>query len=230
MSNATIFDFALNIWDEQISYDAYDVQIKIGDNEKIFYAKKVVLKQLNFFENIFDNSCELEYTPNGETIVNIPILNNYFDTNTFSFLYVRLKNNYFFDKEIIPIIDDFRQQIKYITMIYYLTNPNERNELLNNIKWSDMFWIGLVVNKFQKLDTFFTKKDLTHGYNRCVVCLSRKKSLTDDELSELEIFFKIKNGNCSFLDKLNDTKLKIIITETGIFKEIIKKISYFISE
>lgn len=199
-----------------------DICIKINDGT-IFYAQKIVLQQLKFFESIFEDQYEMEYTYNSdrEAIAIIPIQNDYLDNYVFYLLYARLKNNLLSDKkkENIPILYDSLEQIKYINLIDYLTDPCERNGLLSSIEWTDVFWVMLITRKFQNLDTFFNKGELSNGYELSAAFLNSRIKLTKNQFSELGVFFGI---DYTYI-------LKVAITQFGAIKEILRNISHFAS-
>ena len=222
MDSLSIFDIVSKIYHDQKSHEPFDVRIQF-DNEKVFYARKSVLAQLKFFTNIFNDSV-LEHNSNGEAIISISVSSDYFDNDTFYFLYIRLQNKLLNKKKKIHIPSDFMEQIKYLNMIDYLTDMDERADLLSDIKWTDMFWVGLVTIQFQNLDKFFSKEELYHGYKRCVAYLSTINKTTSKQRLELGIFFMVAEKVAAKENIL----LKIVIEETIIFKEIIRQIGNFI--
>lgn len=175
--------------------------------------------QLKFFANIFNDS-ELEKYE-CKPIINILAVADCFDTNTFSFLYNRLQNNLLIETSKLT---DPVEQIKYINIIDYLTDPDERAQLLSNIEWSNIFWVKLFVNNFNNLDKFFNKKELYHGYKSSLLYMNSINKVTDKQICELGNFFTLDRQVKA------DDLLKVIITETSVFKETIQKISHLIPE
>lgn len=163
----------------------------------------------------------------------IPLLNHEFDDSTFSILYDRLKNNITKDKVKTVMLYDTINQMKYINLIDYLTDTDERSTLLCGIEWTSMFWIEMLAKKFQNLNTFFNKKDLCHGYELCLTYLSDNYELTDKHISELDTYFFTSIPVARTPDiienktSLEELILKIEIDETYIFKKMIETLSKF---
>ena len=155
-----------------------DVGINLG-NDKYFYADLRILKQLEFFRNVLMDNRDLPQHNNIPIIFEVDTEITFFITKiSISFLYRRLCNRYmgcrgFNEKPL----SDFDSQVNYIRTLDYLSNPDERKNLTDDIDWTDAFWITLVKLQFKNLDKFyFSDNTLCKGWMICNELLNTNNS------------------------------------------------------
>ena len=201
MDKLTPQEFAKQIWQKQVYLNGKpDFQIKFSDGE-IFYAQTEILKQLAYFKDAFnDTKCtSLDFGTEPTTS---------FTKKVFSFLYDKLKQQFLRSFNTSLTLDDPIDQLEYIKLLDYLTDPNERPVLLKDIEFSGMFWVGMVTNQIGNVETFFNDHELDKGFKAFIACM-KENGWTYSSVKELEPFqlyfriiindieFKINNRNPS---------------------------------
>src|SRR5579862_7240111 len=101
MDNLSVFEIISNrMTDIMLLTKPPNVHIKFV-NQKIFYAHKVVLEQLDFFKNIFSDIDNFEKGINDEIIIDFAMSSNDFlNMEIFSYVYDHLKNKILKEKDI----------------------------------------------------------------------------------------------------------------------------------
>ena len=127
---------------------------------------------------------------------------SYINSVTFGFFYTRLCYKYYehrfgYKKKPIHKLETAIEQIQYIKLIDYFTFPEEREYFLPtndyidpdspDIIWKDEFWLYIVYERIQNVDSFFCKAYRKKGYKICLELLNPN----DEEILELKKIFKI---------------------------------------
>ena len=110
-----------------------------------------------------------------------------FNKKVFSFLYEKLKQQFLKTIKISLTLDDPIDQLEYVKLLDYLTDPNERPVLLKDIEFSGMFWVGMVTNQIGNVETFFNDHELDKGFKSFIACM-KKNGWTYSTVKELEPF------------------------------------------
>lgn len=209
MDNPTIFKCATEAWTK------YKELITPGDigvrfsNGKMLRFHSFVLKQIKFFAELFNSGLELPIIDGIPIVLDLDSSRDYISINIFLFFYYRLEEQYsdtVFDafniRGYIGIdakLDSPIDQLNYIKLLDYLTDPDERENLTNSIYWYDLFWMGILGEKNSNLKTFFDIKTLVDAYN---VCCRLVPEITEDDKNEIKNFFGI--NNLDIIDAINE--------------------------
>ena len=160
MDSQDIFNFAKRAWDKLAYINGKtDFTIKFADND-IFLTHAEILKELRYFKTIIsDTECEyLDFNIEGTKS---------FTKKIFTFLYERLVKKFSVTGyDCLLRLDNPVDQLDYIKMLDYLTDPLERYELTYGIEFSSMFWVGMVVNNIANVKTFFNDSALVAGFEK----------------------------------------------------------------
>ena len=202
MDNPTIFNRATEAWTryKELLTPA-DVGVRFS-NGKILLFQRIVLRQIKFFSELFDSGLELPIIDGTPIVLDIDESKNYINETVFLFFCDKLKEQLYddiFDAFIIntPIpskteLDTPIDQLNYIKLLDYLTDPNERENLTENIKWCDLFWMGILEEKISNLKTFFDVAILLDAYNVC--CLLVPEAIENDK-NKLKKIFEITDAD-----------------------------------
>ena len=164
----------------------------------LYFFSTCVIKQLQFFNNILLDVSNSSFCKHNDVpiILECDTSLRYINKKSFTFLYNGLRNRYlgcagfFFGNSPLIYYDD---QIDYLNTIDYLTDPDERNDLLLDIQWCKAFWIKLVALKYPNLPTFFDTDTLKKGYYICKYTLPLSGNPEWD--GQLRSFFGIVENN-----------------------------------
>ena len=194
MEKQNVFDIASMFFNKKSSLEEPHDACILFSNGEYFFVHTCVLKQLQFFNNILLDLPNCSFCKHND----LPIM---LECNTalqcinqtsFSFLYNHLRNRYLGCIGFInsPLVE-YNDQINYIKTIDYLTDPNERDNLLSDIKWTEAFWINIVVLKYPNLHTFFDRYTLDKGCQVCIEKLAISNS-SPEFIEQLRSFFGVK--------------------------------------
>ena len=171
-----------------------DFTIKFA-NSDIFLAHTDILKELQYFKTIIsDTKCEhLDFNIGGTKT---------FTKRVFTFLYERLVRE--FSKptryDCLSSLDNAVEQMEYIKMLDYLTDPVERPGLTRYIIFEKMFWVGMVVNNVANVKTFFDDYQLCQGFESFLDRIYLNHSDLENnkqELFSIALYFGIDFSNAN---------------------------------
>ena len=196
MDNPTIFKRATEAWTKYKELmTPGDVGVRFS-NGNILCFHRVIFKQIKFFSELFNSGLELPVIDGIPIALDLDSSREYISVNIFLFFYSKLEEQYsdaVFDAFNIggyirtdANLDAPIDQLNYIKLLDYLTDPDERKNLTNNIYWWDLFWMGILEEKISNLKTFFDVKTLVDAYD---VCCELVPGATEDEKNEVKNFF-----------------------------------------
>jgi hypothetical protein len=183
-SQEKILNITTRLWDKLNLLECIPDACVIFTNGEKMNVHLEVLKQLNFFRAILADCGEVK---------NFEMKNDCINKITFGYLYEKLVKRFCYvnDRKIMNKPQD---QLNYIKTLDHLTDLIERDGLLDDIEFQDMFWIGIVSMSLQNIETFFTSNQLQAGYDKCLNILRRDQnnSISNEDRDYLKNFFKIK--------------------------------------
>ena len=191
MNNPTVFTIATSILDKEKSINIADSCIKFASG-KIFLTNKAVLLQLELFKNISNDLSNFPKINELDIVLEINEGKNFVNEITFIFFYERLKKIYFARSPINYDlqINHYQEQLNYIYLIDYLTNPVERNELFFlDIVWHELFWVNLLSIQFPNISTFFNRNDLMLGYCKSIKVIESETNISEQQEDDIKNYF-----------------------------------------
>ena len=154
--------------------------------------QKGVLMQLTFFKSMFDDKIVT-------TTIDMSKQKEFSNKKAFMHIYEKLKER---TPEFVRLDDnkkrtkliEYSDQMDYVKLVNYVSDPKERYALMDDIKFSSLFWVNLVAMKFENITTFFTSKQLEDGYRCCFRAFCSIGIMGDSqEMKDLRIFFNQKD-------------------------------------
>lgn len=189
MDTINISNIAASFLKKRETFNVSDCCVKFVDDE-IYPTNKNILSQLEIFRNILQDNPDLPKKDGKDIVFIVDEWQKYINVTSFSFFYERLRTMYLPYLKIQKKMDYYMDQLDYIMLIDYFTNPGERKDLLQGIDWDKLFWIGLISKNFMYLDTFFDTVTLSRGYTQCLAFFSTcENKLTRQIINELCIYF-----------------------------------------
>ena len=178
-----IFDLSRTILEKEKNMNINDSCIKFANGE-IFMTNKLVLAQLEIFKNILTDFEILPKINEIDKILEIDEGKNFVNKKIFMFFYERLKKMYLLCSKIDlnNKLEQYQEQVNYILLLDYLTNPEERPPVLfQDIDWHDLFWISLLSTKFQNIHTYFDWDKRKNAYVKCLSILRTHALISEKE-------------------------------------------------
>jgi hypothetical protein len=179
-SKEKVLNITIKLWNNlNLLENPSNATIKFS-NGKQMKVHLEVLQQLKFFRTILYDCGKIRV---------FEMTNEYVNEITFDYLYAKLVKKFCLRHDI-KFIDKAQDQLNYMRMLDYLTDPDERNGLLDGIFFKEIFWIGLVSIQLQNIETFFTRIQLKNGYDICLSSLkNRPDGISKEEITYLKQYF-----------------------------------------